>query len=120
MKPERHCARRWRTPAAWTGGRGVWWVGQGGGNRPDEAVEPNGLGLPLCRGGTLGLLLGIISLCANHVQIPCEGLQVALCHSRLRLLGLVLVTQLSVVGGVGRDVQVRDERPPHVGGTGGG
>ena len=94
--------------------------GQEGGNRPDEAVEPNGLGLPLCRGVTLGLLLGIISFCANHVQIPCEGLQVAPCHGQLPLLGLVLVTQLSVVGGVGRDIQVRDERLPYLGGTGGG
>ena len=75
-----------------------------GANGRDEAVEPNGLSLPLRRGVTLGLLLGIISFCANHVRIPCEGLQVAPCHGQLLLLGLVLVTQLSVIGGVGRDV----------------
>ena len=94
--------------------------GQERGNRPDEAVELNGFGLPLCRGATLGLLLGIISFCAHHVQISREGLQVAPCHGQLPPLGLVLVMQLSVVGGIGRDIQVRDERLSHLGGTGGG
>ena len=120
MKPERHCARHRRTPAAWTGAAESGGDGQEGGNGPDEVVEPNGLSLPLRRGVTLGLLLGIVSLCANHVQIPREGLQVAPRHGQLLLLGLVLVTQLSVIGGVGRDVQVWDEGLPHLGGTGGG
>ena len=35
--------------------------------------------LPLRRGRTLDLLLGIVPLGADHVQIPREGLQVAPC-----------------------------------------
>ena len=76
--------------------------------------------MPLRRGITLGLLLGIVPLSADHVQIPREGLRVAPCHGQLLLLGLVLVTQLSVIGGVGCYVQVRDEGLPQLGGAGGG
>ena len=94
--------------------------GQEGGYRPDEVVEPDGFGLPLCRGATLGLLLGIIPFGAHRVQIPREGLQVAPRHGQLPSLGLILVMQLSVVGGVGCDIQVRDKRLPHLGGAGGG
>ena len=83
-------------------------------------MEPNGFSLSLRRGGTLDLLLGIVPLGADHVQVPCEGLQVSPCHGQLLLLGLVLVTQLSVIGGVGRYVQVRDEGLPQLGGAGGG
>ena len=94
--------------------------GQEGGYGPDEVVEANGFGLPLRRDRTLDLLLGIVPLGADHVQTPREGLQVAPCHGQLLLLGLVLVTQLSVIGGVGRYVQVRDKGLPHLGGAGGG
>ena len=83
-------------------------------------MEPNGFGLPLRRGETLDSLLGIVPLGADHVQVPCEGLQVSPCHGQLLLLGLVLVTQLSVIGGVGRHVQVRDEGLPQLGGAGRG
>ena len=69
-----------------------------------DLMKLNGFGLPLRRGVTLGLLLGIVALSANHVLIPREGLQVAPRHGQRLLLGLVLVTQLSVIGGVGRDV----------------
>ena len=94
--------------------------GQEGGQGLDEVVEPNGFGLPLRCGGTLDLLLGIVPLGADHVQVPFEGLQVPLCHGQLLLLGLVLVTHLSVIGGVSRYVLVRDKGLSHLGGAGGG
>ena len=65
----------------------------------------------------MDLLLGIVPLGADHVQIPRAGLQVSPCHGQLLLLGLILVTQLSVIGGVGRYVQVRDEGLPQLGGA---
>ena len=68
-----------------------------GGQGPDEIVSPNGFGLPLCRGGSLDLLQGVVPLGTDHVQVTLEGLQVPLRHVQLLLQDLIPVTQLGVV-----------------------
>ena len=85
---------------AWTGGCEAWWLLKGGAEGPDEVLQPNSSGMPLCGGGPLDLLQGVVPLGADNFQVTLvlEGPQVTLRHVQLLLQAVIPVTQLGVVG----------------------
>ena len=67
----------------------------------DAAAQPNGFSLPLCSSCALDLAQGVVPLFADKVKVMLEGHQVILRSAQFLLLGVVPVTQLGIVGGVG-------------------
>ena len=56
-----------------------------------------------------GQLAGVWKLRPGRQRISLEQLQVLLCNTQPLLLGIIPVSQLGIVGGVGSLVQVRDK-----------
>ena len=79
------------------------------GQRLDEAAQLNGFSLPLRSGCTLDLPQGVVPFISDKVLVTLEARLVISRSAQFLLLGVLPVTRLGIVGGVGRDVELRDK-----------